>query len=234
MATITRIDTVSTAQPIRRFQLICTLECLPDCDEVLPGVKPRYLIQIAANIKTYRANRRRISQAESHRVRIVIDEVMQIDRAVHVAAIVENDSAEGLHDPQRKPHFGIQNKQLLPAHRDRDVYASRLSLQNIAEGDKPLRASCVDRKATQRSAAAGKEKLAGRHKATRKLRRQAHADAVGENDRVKRLILRDLAKQFCEIRARTERGWRDSKIDGGEYPLVRVEGLIAGVMNERA
>src|SRR6266851_3561309 len=121
-----------------------------------------------AKIDADRSDRGRITQSNSDCIGVVAYQAVKVDRAVDVTSVVEDDSAERLHDSEWKAHFGVQNQQLPATHGDGNVYAASLGFQNIAERDQSLRAGLVDWKSTQRRSATRKIKLAGGNKTSGK------------------------------------------------------------------
>lgn len=59
-----------------------------------------------------RAYRRCIAQADSNSIRIIVGKIIEVDRAIHVASVVKNDTAQILHDAKWKTHLRIQDEEL--------------------------------------------------------------------------------------------------------------------------
>jgi hypothetical protein len=132
------------------------LECLPKCDEILRWINALYGIYIMAKIDADRTDRSRITQTNANGIGVVRHEVVEIDGAVNIAAVVKNNSSQMFADVERKrkANLGIQDEQLRSAHRHRDVHASRLILQHVAKRYDALRSGFIDRKSSQRGATA--------------------------------------------------------------------------------
>src|SRR5690349_7090592 len=103
----------ATAQPMIHFHFMTApqtkkslLKRLPDCDVVLIRINPRYRIQVPPEINAHWPDRRCIAQAESHRVRIVVDEIVKVNSAVNVSPVVQRHSSKSLHDAQGEAHLG--------------------------------------------------------------------------------------------------------------------------------
>src|SRR5439155_8455957 len=113
-------------------------------------------IEIVPDIEAYGADRSGIAQAQANRVGVVVHEIGNTDRVVHVAAVIEDDPAESFHDLQRKAKLRVQNEELATADRYRDVCAVSPSLagEHATKRDQALRTSFVDGKSAQGIAAA--------------------------------------------------------------------------------
>src|SRR5579864_2155596 len=122
------------------------LKSLPDRDVVLQWIDPGHGIQIAPNVKAHWTNRGRVTQSHSDRVAVVVDEVMDVDRAIDIASVVKDHAAERLCNSQGKARFGIQNEKLSSAHGHGDVHTSRLALHHSAERNQVLRTGLVNGK----------------------------------------------------------------------------------------
>src|SRR5581483_8027193 len=139
------------------------LKSLPDRDVVLQRMNAGNRIQIASDIEADGPNRSGVAQANSYRVGVIVDEAAEVDRAIDVSPVVEDDPAQRLVDVQRETEFRVQDQELPPAHRHGHIHASRLSLQYIAEGHQALRTTFIDRKTAQRCPSPREEQLAGRN-----------------------------------------------------------------------
>src|SRR5260370_42189593 len=110
-------------------------------------------------------------------------------------------AGQRLVNAKRESNFRVQNKQFAPAHRHRDIHASGLLRQHMAEGNNALRSRFVDGKPAKRRTAAGKIKLTGWNKAAGEGLRQPQPDAIGKHNRVKLLVVSVLASELGKIRA---------------------------------
>src|SRR5229473_1631311 len=120
------------------------LKRLAQSYEELGWLDPRNWIQVAANIEADRSNRGRVTQAQADCVAVVVHEVGQVDRAIDIAAVIEDHTAEGLHDAKGEPRLRVQDEELASTHRDSNVGASGLPCKDIAERNNPLRTRFVD------------------------------------------------------------------------------------------
>src|SRR4029077_13080990 len=200
---------------------------------ILVRVEPRDGIQVAPEVDADWTDWRGIAQPNSHGVCVIVDEVVEVDCAIDVATIVEHYAAERFYYAQGKACLRVQNDKLLAANRYRNVDTSRLTFQDITKWHQTLGTSLINRKAAQGRAAARKEQLAGRDKASGEWSRQPQTDAVRKHQGMDRLVVCVLGKELGEVRARTECGRSDPKVDGGIGSSMCVERLVAGIVNQR-
>ncbi len=103
------------------------------------------------DIKTYGADRSGVAKTQANRVGVVVHEIGNADRAVHVAPVIKDDPAKSFHDLQGKAELRIQNEELAAADRYRDVRAVSPSLagKHAAERHQALRSGLVNGKSAQ-------------------------------------------------------------------------------------
>ncbi len=65
-------------------------KCLADAYKVLGGFNPRHRVKVMSKIDSYRADRRRIAQAQPYIVGIERRKVMEADRGKDVSSVVED------------------------------------------------------------------------------------------------------------------------------------------------
>src|SRR5260370_11294344 len=136
---------------------------LPQADEKLRRIETRDRIQVAANIEPYRPDRGLITQAQAHGIAISRKEVLYADARVHVPSVIEGCSAQLGQDAQGKAELGVQDDQLRAANRDRNL-RTRSEIRGIAAHRYgTLGPGAIERKSTQRAAAAGEESLTQRN-----------------------------------------------------------------------
>src|SRR5260370_36918536 len=105
-------------------------------------------------------------------------------------------AGQRLVNAKRESNFRVQNKQFAPAHRHRDIHASGLLRQHIAEGNNAWRSRFVDGKPAKGRTAAGKIKLTGWNEAAGEGLRQPQPEVIGKHNQVKRLVLTGLATEL--------------------------------------
>src|SRR5260370_5908400 len=193
------------------------LESLAQCDVILRRLNARYRVYVLAEIDSNGTDGRCISQTNSDRIRVVVGEVAQIDRAVCVSAIVENNASQRLHDSQRESHFRAEDEQLPPADWNSHVDTGTLSLQYIAKRNQALRPGLVDGEPSQRRSSTGEEQLAGWHEAAGERFCESQPDAVGEHARMNRFVVCVLAKKFRDVCPGGPGGPRNSKPKKFQY-----------------
>src|SRR5229473_3293670 len=95
-----------------------------------------------------------LEKNNSNRMSVVASETAETDSAINVAAIIEQDPAEGFHDAKGETNLGVQNEELSPTHGYGDVNASGLILQAGTERHYALWSGFINRKTTQRGSTA--------------------------------------------------------------------------------
>ena len=83
---------------------------LPQSDVELGSVHSRNRVQISSDVKPDRTHRSLIPEPHAYRVRVVLNEMANVDCAVDVATVVENRSAQSLFNAQRKTQFRIEDE----------------------------------------------------------------------------------------------------------------------------
>src|SRR6185503_4406757 len=114
------------------------------------------------------------------RIRVIVNELWKIDPSIDVSAVIKDHPTQIADDRDRIPQLGIQDKELVAAHRNRNQWAIG-GAGPLAERDISNRSCFIGRKPSQGGAAAGEETLAGRYIAARKGGCKSHPDTVGEH-----------------------------------------------------
>jgi len=68
----------------------------------LRRIDSRDWIEVASDIDTDRPDRRRVPQTYPDRIAIVVNEVIKVDRAVDIPAVIEDDPSKRFHNAQRE------------------------------------------------------------------------------------------------------------------------------------
>src|ERR1700752_2312206 len=103
---------VAPTQPLQEGSPpLSASERLPQSHEVLRRLEARSGVEIPPYVETHGTHGRVVSEPESNRVRVVVQEFAEIDRSVYVTAVIEDHAPEPFLDRNRKPSFGVEDKQ---------------------------------------------------------------------------------------------------------------------------
>ena len=72
--------------------------------------------EISANIDSYWPDGGLVSQAESYRVAVIVEEVAKADAVVHVTAVIEEHTAQTALEGNGKPCFRIDDEELVASY----------------------------------------------------------------------------------------------------------------------
>src|ERR1700730_1390264 len=161
---------ISTARKVFfLFMQTCfLLERLPQRYEILRGFHARRGIQVVTDVNPHGANWCVIPKAETDRVGVVADKLLEINTAVNVAAVIKNHAAQAALQRNRKARFGIHYGEHVAPDWHANQRASGRIAWIAAHGHRPLRSRSVDGETAERVAAAGEKTLAQRHVAAGK------------------------------------------------------------------
>src|SRR5579862_3847726 len=96
------IASAANTHPRTLFHFMLFLKCLPQRDEILCGVDAGNRIEVAAKVDPDGADRRGVAKSDADGVRVIVDKVRKINRAVNIAPVVKDHAAQRLHDLKRK------------------------------------------------------------------------------------------------------------------------------------
>src|SRR5882724_8963355 len=183
-----------------------------------------------ANVDAERAHRSAVAEAKTDRVCVITRELVEINVAVDVAAIVKNDAAQTAFQWNGEAYFRIHDGE----HMSADRHANQRTGGSIggitANSNRPLRARAVYGESAQRIGASGEESLAQRHVAARERRYKTDAKVVCIGQpRTKRQIEGGLSQEARKIAAGAQGGRSDAEGKCLIETVMGVQRLIASI-----
>src|SRR5258705_4905252 len=97
---------------------IPALERLSQRHKILGRFHARRRVEVVANVDAKRAHRSAVAEAKTDRVCVIARELVEINVAVDVAAVVKNDAAQTAFQRNGKAHFRIHDGEHMSADRD--------------------------------------------------------------------------------------------------------------------
>src|SRR4029077_1565367 len=172
---------------------------LPQGDVELGSFHTRYRVQVAPDIEANGPYWRVVPQADTHRIRVIPNEVTDTNGTVDIPAVVENRCSQSLFDSQRKTEFRIEHEQLIAAPGDLPVHARRGDRGIGAGGRRALGTRSIDREATKRGFTAGEEALTRRNVSACKRMSEPQCDPVCPDRLPKWFVIGALAEEASEV-----------------------------------
>lgn len=163
----------------------------------------------------------------------MVGEISKIDPPIDIASVIKDYAAEIAHDWYRVAQLRVQNEELIAAYRYWNQWTISCA-RTLAKRDISDRAGLIRGEPSKSSAASGKETLAGGYIAVRERSREPQPNAISEYHARKWFVKRILSEQSGEVSAGTESAGHDSKIYRAVHPLVGIQRLVTGVLNQRA
>src|SRR5262245_41645778 len=97
------------------------LERLPKGDKDLCGLEPGNRAQVSTNIDSHRPYRRLIADAETNGIAVVVEQTLEVNSVVHIAAIIEDHASQTLLERYWEPSLRINDEELLASDRDSNL-----------------------------------------------------------------------------------------------------------------
>lgn len=158
---------------------------------------------------------------------------MKADERKDVSAIVERNDAQALFDWERNAGFGVDEKKFIASLGNGGLGAVGWRLIRAADPDIALRAGAIQRESPEGVGTAGEESLAGRNAAACIRLSQSDTNAVGPHDVMEFLFVKGgLCGELCKIDTGSEPCGVVIELEGTEYTLMLVEGIIARVASK--
>src|SRR5258705_2717811 len=115
---------------------IPALERLSQRHKILGRFHARRRVEVVANVDAKRAHRSAVAEAKTDRVCVIARELVEINVAVDVAAVVKNDAAQTAFQWNGKAHFRIHDGEHMSADRHADQRAGG-SIGGVTAKNKP-------------------------------------------------------------------------------------------------
>jgi len=110
-------------------------------DKELCGLESGNGIQVVAYVNPHGADGRLVAQAQTNRVAVIAEEVAESDILIYIAAVIKNHRSQAFFDGQRKAPLGVENEELEPSGRNRDLRRAGRGIVDLgAEGGPRLAA----------------------------------------------------------------------------------------------
>src|SRR5881628_1387265 len=186
---------------------------------------------VMAEIDADRAYWRVISETHADGIRPLRAQVAKTDPFESISAVVKSGEREFLLRGYRQPEFRVEDDELVAASRHLDQAACRGIGRIAAGGNRRLRTGAVQRKSSQRAAAAGEEFLAYWHLAAEGRLQKAQPQAVRPDYTPHLPVNRGLREQLAEIEIRSKGRRIHIELEALVGARVSVERVIASIPN---